>query len=249
MFKSLSLILLTLTTHTAPDISLSIDSPLEIDAGQTLTYELVLTNNDELPAKGVVLTEIVPEGTHFLPEESTPGWNCIPDQTPGARCTLLTGDLPALTSQSILFTVRLEIPLPAHIQSIENTATLNVPGDPHPQNNLAAVTIPLGISTGPKIDVSVSEEFDLGDGIAYTLSYVNNGNQGANNVVLAVELPENAVFDDRNSSQGWECLGNKCLMEVLATDEILGGSVVIALRETGSHRHTPGSKLAGDGGT
>lgn len=91
-----------------------------------ISYTLVFSNTGAGDAIGVVVTELVPDHTTFLPALSTPGWTCAGDQVaPGAACTFNVGSLAAGASGSLIFAVRIDAVLPPTVVQIANNVVLS----------------------------------------------------------------------------------------------------------------------------
>jgi uncharacterized repeat protein (TIGR01451 family) len=154
----------TTPVNAAPEISI-----LNTDAGATswpsgtITYILFVKNNGNQDASGVVVSESVPTNTTFNAAASAIGWNAA-----GTSYTI--GDLPAGTTQTFVYAVNVDVPFPAGVTEISNTATVADDGtngaDPNPNNNTSTDTTPIvvgSISDRVWLDFNANGVADAGE--------------------------------------------------------------------------------------
>jgi hypothetical protein len=79
--------------------------PVSDDAG-ALVPLVVEVENLGVGRDDLVVTEVVPVGTVFVAEASSPGWQCAPGPDEGGVCRLALGGLTAGGARELLFTVR-----------------------------------------------------------------------------------------------------------------------------------------------
>ena len=139
-------------------------------------------------------------------------------------------------------------PVPAGVVQISNTATIADDGangtDPTPANNTASDT-DSAERRSPTFTISKSDggaTATPGDGITYTLSYRNAGNQGATGVVLTDAVPANTTFNAGGSTAGWACApnnnaGSSCTLAV-------GALAAAARRHRDLRRHGRAARCA-----
>jgi len=135
-----------------PDLSISISDPAgPFWPGSIITYTLQYANLGDQTASGVLIMETVPEDTVYQASSSTPGWSCADEAVAGTPCLYDLGELPPLSDGTVEFSVEVVDPLPEGVTEISNTATITDDGalgpDPVPDNNWAALVIPLGGET------------------------------------------------------------------------------------------------------
>jgi uncharacterized repeat protein (TIGR01451 family) len=204
----------TTPVSAAPDLTLDKDDGgAGTVPGGTVAYTLAYQNTGTQGAAGVVLTETVPAGSTFDAGASTAGWTCVPDGNAGSTCTLAVGAVAASAGGSATFAVDVVDPVPAGFAALSNTASVADDGangpDPTPANNTDADTTP--VTAAPDLSVVKSDGgagTAPGGTVTYTLSYGNDGDQGATGVVLTDVVPASTTFDPTGSTAGWSCTPN-----------------------------------------
>jgi uncharacterized repeat protein (TIGR01451 family) len=202
------------TTPLAASVDLSIaksDSGASVAPGGTVTYTLTYGNGGSINSTGVTLTDTVPANTTFNSGASTAGWVCLPNNNAGSTCTLAIGGVTAGASGlTATFAVTVVNPVAAGVVQIANTATIADDGsngaDANAANNTASDTTPL--TGAPDLSITKSDggaSATTGGGIAYTLTYANNGNRGASAVAITETVPANTTFNPGGSTAGWLC--------------------------------------------
>lgn len=194
-----------------PDLSLTKDDYLvSVVPGDTIPYSLSFTNTGNGDAYGVVITETVPAGTTFNAAASTVTWVCLPDINAGSTCTLGPVDLIVGVADTVIFGVTVNNPVASGVTQIANTASIADDGtggvDPTPGDNNDSDTTTVSAFPDFAIDKDDGGASPApGDTVVYTLNFANNGNQGAEGVVLSETVPTHTVFDPASSSPGWSC--------------------------------------------
>lgn len=202
----------TTPVDAAPELSITKgDGGITTTPGSTVAYTLNYANNGNQGATGVTLSETVPANSTFNAGASTAGWACVPDNNAGSTCTLTIGAVAAGGSGSATFAVTVINPVPAGVTQISNTATIADDGangaDPTPANNSSTDTTP--VTATPDMSITKSDggaTTTPGGTVAYTLTYINNGNQGATGVTLSETVPANSTFNVGASTAGWACV-------------------------------------------
>ena len=198
-------------TEDTPITTGGVDLAVTIDDGQTTTvpggmlvYTLDYENLGNTNATGVVITQILPQGTTFDAVNSSVGWI---ESAPGTY-ELMVGSLASGESGSVLFAVSVDDPAVAGLNDILANTSIRDDGlggaDINPTNNddqdvdiLAAV---------PDLYVTKDDGVavvSVGESVVYSIQYGNDGTQGATSVVITESLPAGSVFDSANSSAGW----------------------------------------------
>jgi uncharacterized repeat protein (TIGR01451 family) len=126
----------TVTTPQTTGLAISIvDSPDPVQAGQSLTYTITVTNTGNATAQGVTLTDTLPSGVSFVSASLSPSG------TAGGVVTIPVGDLAAGASRSIQIVVN-----PSTAGSIANQVTATASGGISSHN--AELTTVTTASTG-----------------------------------------------------------------------------------------------------
>ena len=130
-----------------PDLTLGVtDNRVAAHAGQVLTYVLTYQNVGSQDATGVVLSDVVPQGTTFFDPAGTSGWSCAHGAPPTTNCTYpvpggVAAGAPAATRS---FRVRVDKPLAAATFILNDQVSVADDGangaDPTPANNDASDT-------------------------------------------------------------------------------------------------------------
>ena len=162
--------------------------------GGTVVYTVTYGNIGSQDATGVFITETVPANTSFDPAASDSGWTCFPDNAAGSMCTIPIGALVAGGSGSLAFAVTVDIPLPAGLDQVVNTALIGDDGtngiDPDTSNNRSTDTTP--VQAAPDLQITKDDGIVLvapGSTIQYTLVITNTGDQAATGVLITDTLP------------------------------------------------------------
>lgn len=233
-------------TGISPELNITKTDYVDTAApGDTLIYDLTISNIGERDATGVVVTETVPQGTTFNSASSSAGWSCT--TTAGVTtCEYTIGALAASASVTIQFAVTVNDPLGATITSILNTATVADDGthgaDPNLDDNTTSDEDAIGGAlpdlTATKavilaVDANDNDTVSAGDTLRYTVTLVNSGNQDAGNVVFTDTPDANTalVVGSVTTTQGTVVVGNTAgdtTVEVQVGDLAgKGGSVTI----------------------
>ncbi|MCB0867758.1 MAG: DUF11 domain-containing protein [Solirubrobacterales bacterium] len=162
------------------------ESPANVNTGDTVTYEIVVTNHGPADATGVTLQDILPDGLEGVTVNNS---DCA---VAGSEIDCALGDLANGASVTITVTGKVK---PGQ-SSLVNTAVVDgdLP-DPNPDNNEDAVTTPVT----PQSDVQIVKTVDdqnpqAGDTITYRLTVRNNGPDLATGVRATDHLPVGVTF-------------------------------------------------------
>lgn len=203
----------------APDLVLTkSDGSISTQPGQTLSYFLVYGNDGNQNAADTTLTEIVPDNTSFFPMSSSPGWVCTPDGSAGSTCVLDIGDLNGGDSDITVFAVLVDDPVAGGVTEIINSAILDATNAPAP----AGVGDTTPVVADPDLTLTKDDggiTAEPGDVVVYSLSYGNDGNEGAVDLQLTETIPANTIFDAAGSTPSWVCIpdgsaGSICTFDV-----------------------------------
>jgi uncharacterized repeat protein (TIGR01451 family) len=132
-----------------PDLEiLKSDGGQQAELGKVITYTLAYRNSGTSAATGVVVTETVPTYTTFTAAGSTSGWSCADGAVAGTRCTFNMPSVPAGTSGTLTFVVRVldNLPPGSVVTAIDNLVRIADDGsagaDPTPGNNSSSDRTP-----------------------------------------------------------------------------------------------------------
>lgn len=190
------------TLNAAPNLLLTKDdSNTVIAPGQVAVYVLTKQNIGNQDATNVVITETVPVGTTFFAAQSDALWV----QTGPTTYQITEALIPAGFYGSFLFSVLVDNPAVAGLESIVNTATFVDDGtngsDPDPSNNTTTDTDTL--VAAPDYQVTIDDgqvSVTPGQSLTYTINFTNAGNQHGTGVVVTNSFPisilENVVASD-----------------------------------------------------
>jgi uncharacterized repeat protein (TIGR01451 family) len=155
----------------------------------------------------VVPTETVPVATTY---GGAAGWACLPDTSAGSTCTSPIGALAAGGNGSTSFTVMVDDPLGAGVESTDNTISIADDGanglDLDTVDNQA--TVPVTLTAAPDLVLAKSDggaTVVAGATVIYDLTYDNVGSQDAAGVVMTETVPQYGTFAPGSSSPGWAC--------------------------------------------
>ena len=195
-----------------PDLTLSKDDGgVSVKPGGTISYTIHYENMGSQGATGVVIRETVPAHTVFNASASDPGWSLVSgDGSEGSVFEYPVGVLNGGSGGSVIFAVTLDTPLPAGVEQVENTTTIEDDGE----NSGGVPVTAADYDTTPADaapDLSVSkddggETMTPGGTISYIIYYENMGSQGATGVVIREAVPEHTVFDASVSDPDWSLI-------------------------------------------
>ena len=190
------------TLNAAPDLLLTKDdSNTVIAPGQVAVYVLTKQNVGNQDATNVTITETVPIGTTFFAAQSDALWV----QTGPTTYQITEALIPAGFYGSFLFSVLVDNPAVAGLESIVNTATFTDDGtngsDPNPSDNTTTDTDTL--VAAPDYQVTIDDgqvSVTPGQSLSYTINFTNAGNQNGTGVVVTNTFPitilDNVVASD-----------------------------------------------------
>lgn len=208
-----------------PDLQVSKDDGgVTVEPGDVISYTINYANVGNQNATGVVITEMVPTHSTFVPGSSSTGWVCTPNNNAGSICTQSFATLSAGDSGSLMFAVQVDNPLAAGVSAINNGVSIGDDGsngpDPTPGDNSDTDDTP--VTAVPDLTLTKTDGLTLanpGQTLTYTLWYENVGNQNATGVVITETVPTHTVFNATSSSLGWSCAngspaGTVCLLSI-----------------------------------
>jgi uncharacterized repeat protein (TIGR01451 family) len=193
----------TLTTApvTGTDLSLSMtDLPDPVTAGSSLVYTLNVTNQGNLNASTVVLTDTLPAGVTYQ-SASGSGWTCAAITGGRVRCTRNT--LNDGVSRPVKLTVLVGSGTGG---TLSNSAVLKASTpDPTMGNNAANTTT--AVNASANLGVTLTDGPDPvvpGANLTYTVTVSNAGPSDAAGVVFTDTLPAGVTYQSFMGT-GWSC--------------------------------------------
>jgi LPXTG-site transpeptidase (sortase) family protein len=203
-------------TYSGVDLTITKDDGgVNVQPGDTITYDLTVTNLGNETATHVIVTETLPPQTIFI---GPAYWTADPDH-PGTYTTLI-GDLPPLAAVNLTFSVQVQSPLAAGVSRIENAARVDAAEtDANPADNSDDDLTP--VIAAPALDVEKDDGLSIvapGAVLTYTLQVTNTGNQDATGVALVDHLPEGVTYISSNPSGAYEEENHRLTWDVFDLD-------------------------------
>ncbi|MDK7423871.1 beta strand repeat-containing protein [Bacillus paranthracis] len=186
------------------DASLSVikntDSLVQSTNG-TITYTVVVQNNGNTTANTVTLTDLVPEGTAFIPNSVTINDVSAPGADPNVGIPLNSiapSDIITITFQVIVQSI-------PSVNPISNIARIAYTFIADPTAPIISRTITSNPAVTQISDANVlslkavnAQQATTGDILTYTITLENTGNIPASNLIFSDTLPEGTTFVDNS---------------------------------------------------
>ncbi|WP_433947898.1 DUF7507 domain-containing protein [Bacillus tropicus] len=162
-----------------------------------ITYTTTLTNNGNTLASNVIFTDVIPNGTSFIPNSVTVNGNTLPNTNPASGIAI--DPINPNTSATISFQVIVNsIPSPNPIPNQSNTAYQYVidPNLPPASANALSNVITTQINNATIVATKSvnTPTAAIGDIVTYTIAVTNTGNIPASATVLTDGLGPGASF-------------------------------------------------------
>jgi uncharacterized repeat protein (TIGR01451 family) len=211
----------------------------EVEPGQTITYEVCMTNTGQANAVNAVMTDVIPVNTTYVAGSATGGaaynegtktltWKKTPVAPNEKLCgtfqvrvnTVITG----LTGQKNVAMKFNEW----NAVTIDNTVTATADGIP-PKS--ASVSNPLVVTVNPQIYKSVNRSaVYVGEEVIFTLTVRNDGTAAATNVVVTDQIAPQLDAATATTTQGTAVFDpNTRLLTVTIGQMNPGGTVTITI--------------------
>jgi uncharacterized repeat protein (TIGR01451 family) len=174
-----------ITTITRPDVHVAKTGTATAPVGSSLSYTLDYGNSGNGAAANVVIVDTLPAGLSFV--SASPA----PTSVSGQVLTWNLGTLAANATGSI--SINTTVTSSAANSVVNNVVISTTTTETNTGNNTSSFT-----STVPRPNVYTSKTgpttATVGSSFSYTVSYGNNGNSVASNVVIVDNLPVGLTF-------------------------------------------------------
>ncbi|MEC1980268.1 cell surface protein [Bacillus cereus] len=189
------------TVNTAVvDASLSVikstDSLVQSTDG-TITYTVVVQNNGNTTANTVTLTDLVPEGTAFIPNSVTINSVSVPDADPNVGIPLNS----ITPSEIVTVTFQVIVQSIPSVNPISNTARIDYTFITDPTAPIVSRTITSNPAFTQISDATIlslkavnAPQATTGDILTYTITLENTGNIPATNLIFSDTIPQDTTF-------------------------------------------------------
>ena len=249
-------------------VNLSGNNPAKV--GDTLRYQVSLTNTGSDPATNSIITDALPPNTTYVPGSLVLEAN--PGSTPSLSLTDASGDdqgeyVPA--SRSVRFRVGQGATATAGgTIGVNQTVTVRfrVTLDRASAGTIVPNVANLGYTAftlnkpftfiGNEVDTPVSQLADLaiaktsspatqtaGSNVVYQLTATNNGPNAATNVVLTDTLPTGVTFSSASPPAGTTCSNSGQVVTCTSATLANGGTIVVPITTTIAPGTAAGSSL------
>ncbi|MGL5347274.1 MAG: DUF7507 domain-containing protein, partial [Peptostreptococcaceae bacterium] len=205
----------------------SVDKSVAV-VGEIVTYTINVTNTGSVSANTVILKDVVPNGTSYLPGTLTVN-GILNSGDPNVGANI--GQIAAGATKKVVFSVKINtLPVP---NPMLNTASLDYQYlvDPNgvPVSDIATsntVQTAVGnIVTNKAVDKTFA---DLGDTLTYTVTLENTGKADVNNVLFQDSIPSGTTFVDGSVIADAPITGNNPQTGVTVTNVAAGQKVSIS---------------------
>jgi uncharacterized repeat protein (TIGR01451 family) len=192
-----------ITVNPVSDLSIAkTDSPDPVEAAQTLTYTLAVSNQGPSTATNVEVTDTLPAGTSNVSTSGTdPSWTCneVSGKVTCTRASLAVGAAPQ---------IQIQVKAPNEGGSISNTASVSATEYyPVPVNNSETQAT----SVTPVADMKITktdspDPVRAAQTLTYTLAVSNQGPSTATNVEVTDTLPAGTSnVSTSGTDPSWTC--------------------------------------------
>jgi uncharacterized repeat protein (TIGR01451 family) len=206
----------------SPDLVVVKDGPVNVNAGDTLSFTLTYSNAGDLPATGVMLVDQLPTAMSYV-TDSVPATVAA-----SGVITWSMGSLNPDQSGSIVLTATA-----LYAGQYQNRVTINgVPLDSDLSNNISIVTTTIA-GANPYVHKSGPAILIGGDVVSYTITYGNHGSLPTGVITLTDNLPaEFSVSNIVGDNSGLNLVSSSGSIRVWTTTVAAGSSSVFTLALT-----------------
>lgn len=194
------------TVNATPDLQVTkSDNVTTVEPGDTLSYNIVVTNAGGQAATGVAVSDTLPTGVTFVSctescdQSALPilTWSNLIEDVAGSPADPLAFDAGGQATLTVVVTV--DNPAVTGLDSLTNTVTVADDGtndaDPTPGNNTAVDVDTL--NAAPNLQIMKSDGVESvtdGQNVTYLIAFSNIGNQDASGVVITDTLASETSF-------------------------------------------------------
>ena len=150
-----------------------------------------MNDKGEAAPATVVITDVIPTGTAYVKGSATNGGVYNADTN---TLTWSLGEQKANASGTVIF--RVEVTEAALNNKVENQADIQIG-----ENNAETTSKPEVFVPGKKVEDANKGDIQVGDVLAYTVSYANPGKDPAT-VTITDKLPKGLTYVDGSASDG-----------------------------------------------
>lgn len=205
-------------------------TPNPVGLGQTAFYTITLSHDTSAPgvsstdAFDILIEDDIPAGLSY--QAGTISGSCpsgvlvTPDDSSATTLSWTVDHLPL--GQSCELTYQVTVTATALNQTLTNSVTgdySTLPGIPTPDEErdyTISDSVPL-LTTGPDLRVEKTDSGVTavpGGNIVYAITYWNDGNGEATNVVLTESIPDYTTFNDAATTSPWVCGVTSCTLSL-----------------------------------
>lgn len=163
----------------------------------TITYTVVVQNNGNTTANTVTLTDLVPEGTAFIPNSVTINNISVPGADPNVGIPLNS----IASSEIVTVTFQVIVQSIPSVNPISNIARIDYTFIADPTAPIISRTITSNPAFTQISDANVlslkavnAHQATTGDILTYTITLENTGNIPATNLIFSDTIPEGTTF-------------------------------------------------------
>ncbi|MBE7149444.1 DUF11 domain-containing protein [Bacillus mycoides] len=163
----------------------------------TITYTVVVQNNGNTTANTVTLTDLVPEGTVFIPNSVTINGVSVPGADPNVGIPLNS----VAPSEIVTVTFQVIVQSIPSMNPISNIARIDYTFIADPTSPIISRTITSNPAFTQISDANVlslkavnAQQATTGDILTYTITLENTGNIPATNLIFSDTIPEGTTF-------------------------------------------------------
>ncbi|MBJ8186439.1 DUF11 domain-containing protein [Bacillus cereus] len=163
----------------------------------TITYTVVVRNNGNTTTNTVILTDLVPEGTAFIPNSVTINTVSVPGADPNVGIPLNA----IAPSEIVTVTFQVIVQFIPSVNPISNTARIDYTFISDPTTPIISRTIMSNPAFTQISDATILslkavnvQQATTGDILTYTITLENNGNISATNLSFLDSTPDGTTF-------------------------------------------------------